>query len=178
MKKKLVVCTLCGMIAMSAITCGMGDKAFAAEQGETSVIATLNEGEQIPNPWKDYTSVKEAEDAAGFSVKLPKKINGYTKDAIQAIDGSILQVIYKNGDKEILIRKALVSQGKDISGDYNAYDVTKKVTVKGKQGKVTIKGTDKKKKLAVWSNKTYSYSLYTSAGMSQKALIKLIKQVQ
>ena len=97
---------------------------------------------------------------------------------IQAVDGSVLQVFYKNGDKEILIRKALVSQGKDISGDYNAYDVTKKVSVKGKKGKVTIKGTEKKKNLAVWSDGTYSYSLYTSAGMSQKALIRLVKQVQ
>ena len=97
---------------------------------------------------------------------------------IQAVDGLVLQVFYKSGDKEILIRKALVSQGKDISGDYNVYDVTKKVSVKGKKRKVTIKGTEKKKNLAVWSDGTYSYSLYTSAGMSQKALIRLVKQVQ
>lgn len=71
--------------------------------------------------------MKDAENAVGFSVKLPKKIRGYTKDMIQAVDGLVLQVFYKSGDKEILIRKALVSQGKDISGDYNVYDVTKKV---------------------------------------------------
>ena len=80
----------------------------------------------------NYTSVKDAEDAAGLSVKLPKKITGYQKDGIQAIDGEILQVFYKNGKKELLIRKAFVSQGKDISGDYNTYDVTQKVSVKGK----------------------------------------------
>ena len=97
---------------------------------------------------------------------------------IQAVDGLVLQVFYKSGDKEILIRKALISQGKDISGDYNVYDVTKKVSVKGKKRKVTIKGTEKKKNLAVWSDGNYSYSLYTSAGMSQKALIRLVKQVQ
>ena len=167
MKKKLVVCILCGMMAMSALTCGIGS-VFAAESPETPVISA-QEGEQIPNPWKEYTSVKDAENAVGFSVKLPKKISGYTKDMIQAVDGLVLQVFYKSGDKEILIRKALVSQGKDISGDYNVYDVTKKVSVKGKE---------KKKNLAVWSDGTYSYSLYTSAGMSQKALIRLVKQVQ
>ena len=174
MKKKLVVCILCGMMAMSALTCGIGS-VFAAESPETPVISA-QEGEQIPNPWKEYTSVKDAENAVGFSVKLPKKISGYTKDMIQAVDGLVLQVFYKSGDKEILIRKALVSQGKDISGDYNVYDVTKKVSVKGKKRKVTIKGTEKKKNLAVWSDGTYSYSLYTSAGMSQKALIRLVKQ--
>lgn len=158
------------------VDCGIGS-VFAAESPETPVISA-QEGEQIPNPWKEYTSVKDAENAVGFSVKLPKKISGYTKDMIQAVDGLVLQVFYKNGDKEVLIRKALVSQGKDISGDYNVYDVTKKVSVKGKKGKVTIKGTEKKKNLAVWSDGTYSYSLYTSAGMSQKALIRLVKQVQ
>lgn len=158
MKKKLVVCILCGMMAMSALTCGIGS-VFAAESPETPVISA-QEGEQIPNPWKEYTSVKDAENAVGFSVKLPKKISGYTKDMIQAVDGLVLQVFYKSGDKEILIRKALVSQGKDISGDYNVYDVTKKVSVKGKKRKVTIKGTEKKKNLAVWSDGTYSYSLY------------------
>ena len=52
MKKKLVVCTLCGMMAMSALTCGIGS-VFAAESPETPVISA-QEGGQIPNPWKDY----------------------------------------------------------------------------------------------------------------------------
>ena len=51
MKKKLVVCILCGMMAMSALTCGIGS-VFAAESPETPVISA-QEGEQIPNPWKD-----------------------------------------------------------------------------------------------------------------------------
>lgn len=177
MKKKLVVFTLCGMMTMSAVITGMAGNVFAADNTQSSAV-TVQEKEQIPNPWKDYTLVRDAEDAAGFSVKLPKKINGYKKDVIQAIDGEILQVFYQNGEKEILIRKALVSQGKDISGDYNTYDVIQKVSVKGKKGKITIKGTQEKKYLAIWNNGTYSYSISTSAGMSKKALIKLVKQVQ
>ena len=177
MKKKLVVVTLCGMMAMSAVAAGMAGNVFAADKAADTAI-TAQEGEQIPNPWNDYTSVKDAEDAAGFSITLPKKISGYKKEAIQAIDGEILQVFYKNGDKEILIRKATAEQGKDISGDYNTYDVTQKVSVKGKKGKVTVKGTQEKKYLAIWSDGTYSYSVSTSAGMSKKALIKLVKQVQ
>ena len=148
MKKKLVVLTLCGMMAMSAVTVQMAGTVFAADRPETSVIAA-QEGEQIPNPWQDYTSVK---------------------DAIQAIDGEILQVFYKNGKKELLIRKAFVSQGKDISGVYNTYDVTQKVSVKGKKGKVTVKGTKEKKYLATWNDGTYSYSIYTSAGMSKNRI--------
>ena len=178
MKKKLVMLTLCGMMAASALTGGMAMQTFAAEAEEPMVIAA-NEDNQIPNPWKDYDSVADAADAAGFSVKLPKTISGYQKDAIQAIDGSTVQVFYKNGEKEILIRKGIIGEGRtDISGDYNTYGVTKKVAVKGKKTKVTVKGTEGKKYLAIWHDGTYAYSISTSAGMSQKALIKLVKQVQ
>ena len=111
MKKKLVVCILCGMMAMSALTCGIGS-VFAAESPETPVISA-QEGEQIPNPWKEYTSVKDAENAVGFSVKLPKKISGYTKDMIQAVDGLVLQVFLQNaGIRRFLIRKARGITGK------------------------------------------------------------------
>ena len=97
---------------------------------------------------------------------------------IQAVDQEILQVYYEKGEEEILIRKAVISQGKDISGDCNKYDVTKKVAVKGKKGKVTVKGSGKKKYVAIWNDGTYSYSVSTSNGMSQNALLKIVKQVQ
>ena len=50
MKKKLVVCILCGMMAMSELTCGIGS-VFAAESPETPVISA-QEGE----PSSDYRS--------------------------------------------------------------------------------------------------------------------------
>ena len=172
MKKKLVVCILCGMMAMSALTCGIGS-VFAAESPETPVISA-QEGEQIPNPWKEYTSVKDAENAVGFSVKLPKKIRGYTKDMIQAVDGLVLQVFYKSGDKEILIRKALVSQGKDISGDYNVYTDVYQVKAFGEE--VTLKGNDGRVDLALWTLGEYSYSVSVQ-GLTEDEMINLVKKV-
>ena len=56
--------------------------------------------------------------------------------------------------------------------------MTKKVAVKGKKGKVTVKGSDKKKYVAIWNDGTYSYSVSTSNGMSKNALLKIVKQVQ
>lgn len=177
MKKKLVILTLCGMMVTSALAGGMATQTFAAEtDGAPMVIATLDDQNQIPNPWKDYETIKDAQDATGFSVKLPKKITGYKKTAIQAVDKAILQVFYETDDAEILIRKAVASEGKDISGDYNDYAKVSKVKAKGCT--ITIKGTAKKKKLAVWTEGIYSYSVYASKGMSQKALLKLVKQVQ
>ena len=118
---------------------------FAADTGDEPMVISYLEGQddQIPNPWKDYKTLKDAEDATGFSIKLPKKITGYKKSVIQAVDQEILQVYYEKGEEEVLIRKAVISQGKDIRNDG-----------------------------------TYSYSVSTSNGMSQKALLKIVKQVQ
>ena len=180
MKKKLVVLTLCGMMATSALAGCMTMQTFAAETGDEPMVISYLEGQddQIPNPWQDSKTLKEVADATGFSIKRPKKITGYKRSAIQAVDQEILQVYYEKGEEEILIRKAVISQGKDISGDCNKYDVTKKVAVKGKKGKVTVKGSDKKKYVAIWNDGTYSYSVSTSNGMSKNALLKIVKQVQ
>lgn len=177
MKKKLVILTLCGMMATSALAGGMTTQVFAAEPSEEiMVISALDDQNKIPNPWKDYESLKDAQDAAGFKVKLPKKISGYKKSVIQAIDKEMLQVFYEKGDAEILIRKAPEAQGKDISGDNNEYAKVSKVKKNGKT--ITIKGTAKKKNLAIWSDSDYSYSVSSSKGLSQKALLKIVKQVQ
>lgn len=177
MKKKLVILTLCGMVVTSALAGGMATQTFAAEtDGTPMVIATLDNQNQIPSPWKDYESLRDAQDAVGFKVKLPKKISGYKKSVIQAIDKEMLQVFYEKGDAEILIRKAPEAQGKDISGDNNEYAKVSKVKKNGKT--ITIKGTAKKKNLAIWSDGDYSYSVSSSKGLSQKALLKIVKQVQ
>lgn len=64
MKKKLVVLTLCGMMATSALAGGMTMQTFAAETGDEPMVISYLEGQddQIPNPWKDYKTLKDAED--------------------------------------------------------------------------------------------------------------------
>lgn len=64
MKKKLVVFTLCGMMATSALAGGMTMQTFAADTGDEPMVISYLEGQddQIPNPWKDYKTLKDAED--------------------------------------------------------------------------------------------------------------------
>lgn len=64
MKKKLVVFTLCGMMATSALAGGMTMQTFAAETGDEPMVISYLEGQddQIPNPWQDYKTLKDAED--------------------------------------------------------------------------------------------------------------------
>ena len=56
MKKKLVVLTLCGMMATSALAGCMTMQTFAAETGDEPMVISYLEGQddQIPNPWQDY----------------------------------------------------------------------------------------------------------------------------
>ena len=52
MKKKLVVCILCGMMAMSALTCGIGS-VFAAESPETPVISAQDMYDAVTEEYED-----------------------------------------------------------------------------------------------------------------------------
>lgn len=86
----------------------------------------------------------------------------------------MVQVDYTSGEAEVLIRKA-ASQD-DPSGDYNVYD--KEETVNVGDLSVTMKGNSDSMNLAVWNDGEYSYSVYTSAGMSQEMLAEIVSQVK
>lgn len=75
---------------------------------------------QIPNPFTKYESVDEAKKALDFDAKLPSYIPaGYEFDYTSVMGKSFIQVFYKNGDNEILVRTA--KEKGDISGDYDVY---------------------------------------------------------
>ena len=77
---------------------------------------------QIANPWKDWTSLEEAEQAVGFSFGLPDKINDrYTAHTFRTMNNTLLEVVYGDGESKVWVRKQK-GEGQDISGDYNKYD--------------------------------------------------------
>ena len=76
----------------------------------------------IGNPWSQWASLEEAEAAVGFSFGLPEVISGhYTAEAYRTLNNELLEVIYRDGDFEVRVRKQK-GEGQDISGDYNQYD--------------------------------------------------------
>lgn len=106
-------------------------------------------------------------------MQVPKKTNGYSITIIQAIENSMIQVIYQKGNHQLYVRKAIGEY--DISGDDKKYDEVEKITVKGR--KVKIKGNDGKVNTAIWSNKGYSFSIYSHATTSRAKIKKLIQKV-
>ena len=149
---------------------------------ESSKSTNSVEGEkvQIPNPWSDVKDLKEAEKKTGIKLTAPKKIKGFDEISYQVLlkKDKIVQIDYRKDDNNsVAIRKGISK--KDISGDYNEYKNTKKVTVKG--NKIKFQGNGKTYSLATWTKGKYSFSvgIYNDGkGMSLKEIKNIIGQVK
>ena len=100
-------------------------------------------------------------------------MEGYEERIIQAIDGDLIQVIFRKGDSRLFLRKALGSE--DVSGDYNDYAVTQ--TVQVGENSVTMKGDGALVSLAIWTAGDYTYAVTTDEAMSVEAMTALAAQI-
>ena len=149
---------------------------------ESSKSANSVEGEKVglPNPWSDVKDLKEPEKKTGIKLTAPKKIKGFDQKSYQVLlkKDKIVQIDYRKDDNNsVAIRKGISK--KDISGDYNEYKNTKKVTVKG--NKIKLQGNGKTYSLATWTKGKYSFSvgIYNDGkGMSLKEIKNIIGQVK
>mgnify|MGYP000941867785 FL=1 len=149
---------------------------------ESSKSANSVEGEKVglPNPWSDVKDLKEAEKKTGIKLTAPKKIKGFDEISYQVLlkKDKIVQIDYRKDDNNsVAIRKGISK--KDISGDYNEYKNTKKVTVKG--NKIKLQGNGKTYSLATWTKGKYSFSVgihNDGKGMSLKEIKNIIGQVK
>ena len=119
--KKMITILLCLLFPVLLIGCGTTE----AEEEEVSPIA------QMGNPWSTWDSIADAEEAAGFSFGLPEVIaDTYAAAEIQTMNGSMIEVVYRDGEFEVCVRKQQ-GEGQDISGDYNQYDTCTEETIGG-----------------------------------------------
>lgn len=167
MKKliRIAAFTLCAVMVLSAT-------AFTAQK-KTAEVSSSSENVQISNPWVDCKTIEDAEKLAGFDFQLPETPDGYTIDNISAIENSMIQVIYSNGDKEIRLRKAAGMD--DANGDYNTYDTA--VTKDIQNVSATLKGNKNEFKLAIWTSEEYAYSVSSSEALSEDAMTELAESV-
>ena len=152
---KTIAFALCAALMLGFTASGQ-----PAEQPKTD-DTIITDNTQIPNPWQDYDSLSDACDAAGYDFTIPEIIDGH--------DGIHFSVL---GDGEITIRKAPGAE--DISGDYNTYESTEKVTVGGIE--VTLKG-EAGYTLAIWSSEGYSYSLSLSSPLDMSGWQAVIESI-
>ncbi len=127
----------------------------------TSMKSDADDNVQIPNPFIDCATMADAKKTADFTLTVPSKMpKGYVQELIQATENDMVQVFYKNGEKEILIRKTKGTE--DISGDYNEYKENNTITIGSL--KVSTKGNDGKINTATWVDGEYTYSITANLG--------------
>ena len=119
--KRLITILVCMVFPLLFVGCGM-TKVEEKEVAQTT---------QIGNPWSSWSSVAEAEQTVGFTFGLPEVIaDTYVAEDIRTMNKELIEVIYRDGDCEVRIRKQN-GEGQDISGDYNQYDSCTEETIDG-----------------------------------------------
>ena len=154
--------------------------AFTACGGEANTEANNEEvNNEIANPWIDCANLDEAAQVAGFDIDAPKRIDGYSKTFIQAMENEMIQVFYSDKDLEdetsaaVLIRKGF---GDDISGDYNEYAENKTAEMHGIS--VNLSGNDGLIYKAFWQQDGFAYSIGADKGIEEALVNDLVELVK
>jgi len=122
------------------------------------------ENVQIPNPIVEYKNIDEAKENLSFSVLIPTELpEGYIITRVSTISNEIFQVDYSNGKNEITYRMATGTE--DISGDYNVYDFTEKVTFGDVNAKAMGNGDSASK--ITWNKDGNTFSIYSQNGLTK-----------
>lgn len=186
--KKLFVLTMCAAAVATSMTAGNACIVYGAEDipalTETSndedapMVIAPNPNEDnpfviAPSPVIDCTTLEEAEGLAGFTINVPKKINGYGKQHISVINNSIIQIIYGSNKKSLCIRKT--AEESNLGSDNIQYEEIKKIKIKSLQ--VTMYGKNGKINSAVWAKDGFLYSINTKSSLSRTKMKKMIKMI-
>lgn len=154
---------------------GNDDSILSVEDNNVVINTNVLDNTEIPNPITEHKTIEELNNVVGFDVKLPKVGNDYKITFMSNISDDLAQVVYNNGSNEITYRMAKGND--DISGDYNVYNDTKTVEIKG--AKVTLKGNDGKYNVAVWSKGDYTYSLGSyNESMTENGICAVVESVE
>lgn len=125
---------------------------------------------QMGNPWTDHASLSDAEKAADIRLGIPETIAGFTAQVFRTMNGELLEVIYKNGDSEVTVRKQ-AGENMDISGNYTVYP---SVTLTDMEGGSIEERTDGTVTSALISYNGYSYSVYADSGIAAEFINAII----
>ena len=127
----------------------------------------------MPNPFVEYKTVDEAQKVLPFSAVVPSNVKGYELKNVSVMSNEMLQLIYKNGDKELMYRMEKGSD--DISGDYNEYKDIKTVKV----GDVEVKVRKSEETMStIWTNGDLTFSLYSNGNLTKKDITDIIPSIK
>lgn len=138
-------------------------------------ILSLDDKEQIPNPFTVYENIDMAKKALNFNPYVPSYIpKGYEIDEITTIDDDFLQIIYKNDEGKSICYRTSKDSG-DISGDYNTYANEKNISIENCE--LTVKGNENIS-VAIWNTKDMAYSIQTEEELSESEIREIFKSLK
>ena len=147
MRKKFMLILVCLMMT------GCSEKAVPAETTAPTTEAIL----QIGNPWKDYSSLEEAEAACGLDFPMPEMIaDSYVAESFRVMNGQLLEVQYRDDTFKVIVR-IQTGEGQDLSGVYGESENEEVFHVDGTE--IIVKYIDGGV-VQLISKDGYSYSLY------------------
>ena len=168
-KKSIIVATLCTAMALSLAACG------STHTGEQEVSSTSESNTvTIANSFEEFDNLNDAMEFVGFDISAPDSIGEMGRTAIRGskVD-QMIEIIYGDEEHNIHIRKG--SGEGDISGDYNEFTEENTVDIDGLA--VTMKGSNEKINIALWSKDEYAYSIDSSDTLDKVAMTDLVKAV-
>lgn len=116
-------------------------------------------------------SAEELSELVGFAVQEPAGLPFEAEGTSYLAYGTELAEITCTASGETAVfRKSAGTE--DVSGDYSEYSSVKELSVNGVS--ITLKGNDGMYALAVWSDGSFSYSLFLSDGMGEAAWTELL----
>lgn len=169
-----------GIAACAAVAAGAG--IFAVTQRGNIVISSVQTEEgtsdyvQYVNPFAEFDSLSEAEDAVGFGIEIPESFGDHSEQRFSVITGTILEIQYYDDSESRVMNIRKTKGSEDVSGDYTEYSNVSEIQTAA--GAVTIKGGDDKYSLAVWTSGGYSYSVLVGSGVPEDELIKIVEEIQ
>ena len=176
--KKMMAVLLMALMTLSLAACGqkVPDDRKDPEGGDAPGQAG---NMQIGNPWVDCATLGEAAKVAGFDIAIPGKFDGYENKVYQAIEKTMIQVFYYDGDPEaetssrITVRKGTGSE--DISGDYNEYSEIETAKIHGFD--VQLKGEKGLVCCATWTWGGYSFSITADKGLTKETVSNAVEEM-
>ena len=178
---KFLILAVSGALALSLCACSGGSNKTDNEDSNNTVVTEESSGqeqggesEQIPNPWHEYLTLAEANEAVGINFMLPDE---YKSDAniFRAISGDVLEIQHPTGDAILCIRVSAVSED-DITGDYNTYEECSVIEIEGIM--VEFNGHDADTVNSVsWSDEDLTYFVFSETAIPMNEAQEMVSSI-